>query len=270
MKQMQNENKKNEKNFNTYRCQICNRKLLKQGDICTKCYKDMKIYEEKGFANNEVLESLDSELIKGLSYKTNSFKIGKKSKDEKAFIIEYKYNYIKDNLIKRADFALIFLISFIATFANVNINTFVVFPVLILYLITIYLKHLYIKKHKESIKYYFLKDKLVMKTKFPFKKIKEIPYTKIDNIKEIRSRILPYTEICIYEKLDNSLIDVYKTIRIENIEKSVYEDLISIIIAITKFEGKDTEYTPMEYLGESFKGFREELKELSKNIKEKK
>ena len=70
--------------------------------------------------------------------------------------------------------------------------------------------------------------------------------------------------------MDNSLIDVYKTIRIENIEKSVYEDLISIIIAITKFEGKDTEYTPMEYLGESFKGFRDELKELSKNIKEKK
>ena len=88
MKQMQNENKKNEKNFNTYRCQICNRKLLKQGDICTKCYKDMKIYEEKCFANNEVLESLDSELIKGLSDKTNSFKIGKKSKDKKAFIIE--------------------------------------------------------------------------------------------------------------------------------------------------------------------------------------
>lgn len=249
-----------------YKCNICNKRLSKNGDICVNCFNDISKYERNNYDNNEFLNNITNEELEKLSNKNETFTLKKVGKNkEKAIVFEKKYNYLKDNLLYNFEFTFIlFLIGLymFTTFYNMTNNMLVIVPVGILYLMLVYIKHLIIKNRIEQNKLYLFKDRLVQNQSYIFKSKKEFEYIKIEDIRKDK-KLFNKNELIIYNRNENSVPSFNNIITIKNVNE--LDNLIAVILEITKYKPEKTEDTTKDILKSSINSFKQQLELLNKN-----
>ena len=95
-----NSKKNNNEKIEINRCIVCGREIKKGDKFCSKCYADIKKYNDE-HERNIYIEDISEEFLEGLSNNYNHYE---KKEDEKTGIkyieMTYVYNYFRDNLIK--------------------------------------------------------------------------------------------------------------------------------------------------------------------------
>lgn len=249
-----------------YKCNICNKRLSKNGDICVNCFNDISKYERNNYENNEILNNITNEQLEKISNKYEKFTLKKVGKNkEKVIVFERKYNYLRDNLFLNFEYTFIlFLVGFymFTTFYNTTKNWIVTIPILLIYMCLVYVKHLFIKNNIEQNKLYLFKDRLVQNNAYLFKSKKEFEYIKIEDIRKDK-KLFNKNELIIYNRNENSVPSFKNIITVRNVYN--LDNLISVILEITKYKPEKTEDTTKDILKSSINSFKQQLELLNKN-----
>lgn len=224
-------NKANKKIEEKYRCKVCGKILQKKGNICHKCFKELNEYREKN-GKNELLEAIKEKQLEELS--NDEMKITKKvDKDTKLLNLEisFKYYYLRDNILKYFDFALITLVIFLGILSILPNNNLIPLAVIV-YAFLIYIKHIYIKNIRENTKLYFFENRIVKKTYFPFFSVKTLKYDELKDIKEYKRYAISKRRTLIFQSVKTKKLNNHN-IEIDDIKN--LDEIIPLIIGITGY-----------------------------------
>ena len=263
--------KKSEKNNNEKieinRCIVCGREITKGDKFCTKCYTDIKKYNDE-HERNIYIEDISEEFLEGLSNNYNHYE---KKEDEKTGIkyieMTYVYNYFRDNLIKNIDITFILLALFIVLISRMyEINPVLGFLMIIIYGGVCYFKNEYYKKKRKGMVIRFFSNMMIKSTKLIIDKREKVEYSKILDIKQYKKfKFLPTT---LFFEEENKKGFLGRGVSIEDVYK--LDEFAPLLVGITGYtepKGEATK-TVEELLKDSFVTIKNALIK-DKNSKEK-
>ena len=174
-----NSKKNNNEKIEVNRCIVCGREIKKGDKFCTKCYTDIKKYNDE-HERNIYIEDISEEFLEGLSNNYNHYE---KKEDEKTGIkyieMTYVYNYFRDNLIKNIDITFILLALFIVLISRMyEINSVLGFLMIIIYGVVCYFKNEYYKKKRKGMVIRFFSNMMIKSTKLIIDKREKVEYSR--------------------------------------------------------------------------------------------
>ena len=190
-----NSKKNNEKKVEINKCIVCGREIKKGDKFCSKCYTDIKKYNEEN-KKNVYIEDISEEFLEELSNNYNHYE---KKVDEKTGIsyieMTYVYNYFRDNLIKNIDITFILLALFMILISKMyEINIILAILMMLIYGGVCYFKNEYYKMKKKGMVIRFFSNMMIKSTKLIIDKREKVEYSKILDIKQYkRFSFLPTT-----------------------------------------------------------------------------
>lgn len=253
MKKVEKQKIKTEKE---YRCKICGKILQKNGNICHVCFKDLKEYREKNI-ENELLKNVKQSQLDEVS--NDEVIIEKKidSETKLTYIqFKFKYNYLKDNIFKCFDYVMIMLIIFLGMLSILK-NMYYSPLVIILYGFMIYLKHIYLKRKRETLRVYFYENKVVLKKVFPFLRIKTLKYEDLKDLKEYKKYRIYKRVNLIFQSLKTKGLNNYD-IEIEDLKG--LDDIAPLVIGLTGYIApKESEITYKNILKDTYNNVKDAI-----------
>lgn len=253
MKKVEKQKIKTEKE---YRCKICGKILQKKGNICHVCFKDLKEYRGKNI-ENELLKNVKQTQLDEVS--NDEVIIEKKidSETKLTYIqFKFKYNYLRDNLIKYFDYVLITLLIFLAVLSILP-NVYYSPLAIILYGFMIYLKHIYLKRKRETLRVYFYENKVVLKKVFPFLRIKTLKYEDLKDLKEYKKYRIYKRVNLIFQSLKTKGLNNYD-IEIEDLKG--LDDIAPLVIGLTGYIApKESEITYKNILKDTYNNVKDTI-----------
>ena len=250
-----NSKKNNNEKIEINRCIVCGREIKKGDKFCSKCYADIKKYNDE-HERNIYIEDISEEFLEGLSNNYNHYE---KKEDEKTGIkyieMTYVYNYFRDNLIKNIDITFILLALFIVLISRMyEINPVLGFLMIIIYGVVCYFKNEYYKKKRKGMVIRFLDKR------------EKVEYSKILDIKQYKKfKFLPTT---LFFEEENKKGFLGRGVSIEDVYKlDEFAPLLVGITGDTEPKGEATK-TVEELLKDSFVTIKNALIK-DKNSKEK-
>ena len=227
-----NSKKNNNEKIEINRCIVCGREIKKGDKFCTKCYTDIKKYNNE-HERNIYIEDISEEFLEGLSNNYNHYE---KKEDEKTGIkyieMTYVYNYFRDNLIKNIDITFILLALFIVLISRMyEINPVLGFLMIIIYGGVCYLKNEYYKKKRKGMVIRFFSNMMIKSTKLIIDKREKVEYSKILDIKQYKKfKFLPTT---LFFEEENKKGFLGRGVSIEDVYK--LDEFAPLLVGITGY-----------------------------------
>ena len=262
-----NSEKNNNEKIEINRCIVCGKEIKKGDKFCTKCYTDIKKYNDE-HERNIYIEDISDEFLEELSNNYNHYE---KKEDEKTGIkyieMTYVYNYFRDNLIKNIDITFILLALFIVLISRMyEINPVLGFLMIIIYGGVCYLKNEYYKKKRKGMVIRFFSNMMIKSTKLIIDKREKVEYSKILDIKQYKKfKFLPTT---LFFEEENKKGFLGRGVTIEDVYK--LDEFAPLLVGITGYTEPKREATKTveELLKDSFVTIKNALIK-DKNSKEK-
>ena len=262
-----NSKKNNNEKIEINRCIVCGREIKKGDKFCSKCYADIKKYNDE-HERNIYIEDISEEFLEGLSNNYNHYE---KKEDEKTGIkyieMTYVYNYFRDNLIKNIDITFILLALFIVLISRMyEINPVLGFLMIIIYGVVCYFKNEYYKKKRKGMVIRFFSNMMIKSTKLIIDKREKVEYSKILDIKQYKKfKFLPTT---LFFEEENKKGFLGRGVSIEDVYK--LDEFAPLLVGITGYTEPKCEATKTveELLKDSFVTIKNALIK-DKNSKEK-
>ena len=177
------------------KCIVCGKEIKKGEKLCTRCYNEIKKYNDK-HERNVYVEDISGEFLEDISNNYNHYeKKEDKNTGIKYIEMTYVYNYFRDNIIKNIDITLILFALFMVLIARMyDINPVLGFFMVIIYGAICYLKNEYYKMKKKGMVIRFFPNMMIKSTKFIIDKREKVVYSKILDIKQYKKfKFLPTT-----------------------------------------------------------------------------
>ena len=221
------------------KCIVCGKEIKKGEKLCTRCYNEIKKYNDE-HERNVYVEDISEEFLEEISNNYNHYeKKEDKNTGIKYIEMTYVYNYFRDNIIKNIDITLILFALFMILIARMyDIN-----PVLGFFM------------EKKGMVIRFFPNMMIKSTKLIIDKREKVVYSKILDIKQYKKfKFLPTT--LFFEEKDKkgffgrgvSIDDVYKL-----------DEFVPLLVGITGYT---------EPKGEATKSVEELLKDSFITIKD--
>lgn len=227
-----NSKKNNNEKIEINRCIVCGREIKKGDKFCSKCYADIKKYNDE-HERNIYIEDISEEFLEGLSNNYNHYE---KKEDEKTGIkyieMTYVYNYFRDNLIKNIDITFILLALFIVLISRMyEINPVLGFLMIIIYGVVCYFKNEYYKKKRKGMVIRFFSNMMIKSTKLIIDKREKVEYSKILDIKQYKKfKFLPTT---LFFEEENKKGFLGRGVSIEDVYK--LDEFAPLLVGITGY-----------------------------------
>ena len=177
------------------KCIVCGKEIKKGERLCTRCYNEIKKYNDE-HERNVYVEDISEEFLEEISNNYNHYeKKEDKNTGIKYIEMTYVYNYFRDNIIKNIDITLILFALFMILIARMyDINPVLGFFMVIIYGAICYLKNEYYKMKKKGMVIRFFHNMMIKSTKLIIDKREKVVYSKILDIKQYKKfKFLPTT-----------------------------------------------------------------------------
>ena len=191
------------------KCIVCGKEIKKGERLCTRCYNEIKKYNDE-HERNVYVEDISEEFLEEISNNYNHYeKKEDKNTGIKYIEMTYVYNYFRDNLIKNIDITFIVLALFMILISKMyEINIILAFLMVIVYVVVCYFKNEYYKMKRKGTVIRFFANMMIKSTKLVIDKREKVEYSKILDIKQYKKfNFLPKTG---FFGRGVSIEDVYK------------------------------------------------------------